>query len=100
MPRRKPTPAEYVESQALLVPLIVGDMIEHLGRAAIAWSEAVWAVRKGDLDQALDRVVAVGIDVDVPMRVGRGEIRAITERAAALLAAELPDDDDLKPTSK
>ena len=94
MPRRKPTPAEYIESQALLVPLILGDMIEHLGAAAQAWSSAVWAIRRGDLDKALEHVVAVGIEADIPLKVGRSEIRTITERAGGLIDAELPDEED------
>jgi hypothetical protein len=94
MTRRKQTVAEYVENQALLVPLILGDMIEHLGAATIAWSEAVDAVRRGDLDKALDHVVAVEIAADVPIRVGRSEIRSITRRAGELLDAELPDEDE------
>lgn len=97
MARRKPTPAEYIESQALLVPLILGDMIEHLGAAAQAWSSAVWAVQRGDLDKALEHVVAVGIEADVPLRVGRSEIRHITERAGNLIDALLPDDDEPAP---
>lgn len=94
MPRRRVTPAEYIESQALLVPLILGDMIERLGAATQAWSNAVWHVRAGALDKALESVVAVGIEVDIPMKVGRSEIRSITERAGDLLDAELPDDDE------
>jgi hypothetical protein len=93
MARRKQTAAEYIEANALLVPLILGDMIEHLGHAAQEWSQAVWAARAGDFDQALTHVVEVGIAVDVPLRVGRSELRSISERAGNLLEAELPDED-------
>jgi hypothetical protein len=93
MARRKQTAAEYIEENALLVPLILGDMIEHLGHAAQDWSQAVWAARAGDLDQALTHVVEVGIAVDVPLRVGRAELRSIAERAGNRLDAELPDDE-------
>ena len=94
MARRKQTAAEYIEANALLVPLILGDMIEHLGRAAQEWSQAVEAARMGDLDQALTRVVEVEIAVDIPLRVGRAELRSIAERAGKRLDAELPDDNE------
>jgi hypothetical protein len=42
MARRAPA-AEFIEENELLVPLILGDMVEHLGRAGQAWSNAVWA---------------------------------------------------------
>lgn len=93
MARRKQTAAQYIEANELLVPLILGDMIEHLGQAAQEWSQAVWAARYGDLDAALTHVVGVGIAVDIPLRVGRAELRSITERAGDRLDAELPDDD-------
>lgn len=94
MARRKTTAAEYIEANALLVPLVLGAMIEHLGQAAQAWSQAVWAARSGDLDKALSHVVEVGIAVDVPLRVSRLELRSMTERAGNLLNAELqlPDE--------
>ncbi|HLO36784.1 MAG TPA: hypothetical protein VK194_11905 [Candidatus Deferrimicrobium sp.] len=94
MARRTTTAAEYIEANALLVPLILGDLIEHLGQAAQEWSQAVWAARSGDLDKALTHVVEVGIAVDIPLRVGRAELRSITERAGNRLDAELPEDDD------
>lgn len=94
MPRRKKTAAEYVEYNAALVPLILGDMIEHLGTALQEWSNAVWAMDRGDLDKALTHVVNVGINVDIPLKVGRREIRAITDRAGDLLERLLPDDDE------
>ena len=94
MARRKQTAAEFIEENALLVPLILGDMVEHLGHAGQEWSNAVWAARNGDLDKALTHVVEVGTAVDVPLKVGRAELRSITERAGHRLDAELPDDDD------
>jgi hypothetical protein len=94
MPRRKVTAGQYIERNALLVPLILGDMVEHLGQASQAWSNAVWHARNGDLDRALKDVVEVGVAVDVPLQVGRSELRAITERAGRLLDDELPDDED------
>ena len=94
MPRRKMTAAEYIEENALVVPAILGDMIEHLGQAAQEWSSAVWAARAGDLDKALTHVVEVGIAVDVPLQVGRSELRSICDRAGKRLEAELPDDED------
>jgi hypothetical protein len=94
MARRKQTAAEYIEANALFVPLILGDMIEQLGRAAQEWSLAVWAARIGDLDQAVTHVVEVGIAVDTTLRVGGAELRSICKRAGNLLDAELPDDDD------
>lgn len=93
MARKRQTAAEYIEANAMLVPLILGDMVEQLGKAAQEWSNAVWAARSGDLDKALTHVVAVGIAADVTLRVGRSEIRAITERAGSRLDAELPGDD-------
>jgi hypothetical protein len=81
MARRKQTAAEFIEENALLVPMILGDMIEHLGNAAQEWSYAVWAARKGDLDKALTHVVEVGIAVDIPLKVGRAELRSISWRA-------------------
>lgn len=93
MARRKTTAVEFIEANALVVPLIIGDMIEHLGHASQEWSLAVWAARKGDLDTALTHVVNVGIDIDIPLKVGRSEIRSMTERAGSRLDAELPDDD-------
>jgi hypothetical protein len=53
----------------------------------------VWAAQSGDLEKALTHVVEVGIAVDVPLRVGRSEIYAITERTGKRLDAELPDED-------
>lgn len=94
MARRKQTAAEYIEANALLVPLILGDLIEHLGHAAQEWSLAVWAARAGELDKALTHVVEVGIAVGVPLQVGRSELRSISERAGNRLDAELPDDDE------
>ena len=94
MARRKQTAAEYIEANALLVPLILGDMIEQLGRAAQQWSQAVWAAQTGDLDNASMYVVEVGIAVDTPLRVGGRELRSICERAGNRLDAELPDKDD------
>jgi hypothetical protein len=91
--RRKTTGAEFIEANALAVPVIIGDLIEHLGKAAQEWSLAVWAARKGDLDAALTHVVNVEIDTDIPLRVGRSSIRSITERAGNRLDAELPDDE-------
>jgi hypothetical protein len=92
MARRKLTAAEYIESQALLTPLIIGDMIEHLGTALQSWGLAVEAARRGDLDRALTEVVAVEINCDIPLKVGRGELRAMMGRAGRLLDLELPDD--------
>ena len=97
MAKRKATAAEYIEAKALLVPLILGDMIEHLGEAAQAWSNAVWAARSGDLDKALTHVVEVEIAVDVPLRVGRSELRSIAERAGNRLDIELPDEEKGDP---
>jgi hypothetical protein len=94
MARRKKSAAEFIEGYALFVPLVLGDMTEHLGKAAQEWSLAVEAARRGDLDKALTHVVEVGIAVDVPLRVGRSELRSITERAGNRLDAELPDDDE------
>lgn len=94
MARPKQTAAEYIEANALLVPVILGDMIEHLGHAAQEWSHAVWAARSGDLDEALTHVVEVGIAVDIPLRVGRAELRSITERAGVRLDIELPEDSE------
>jgi hypothetical protein len=94
MGRRKLTGAEYIERQALLMPLIIGDMIEHLGSALQSWSNAVEAARRGDLDRALTEVVEVQIACDIPLKVGRGEIRTMMDRAGRLLDLELPDTDD------
>jgi hypothetical protein len=94
MVRRKETGAEYIERHALVIPLILGDMIEHLGAATQAWTQAVEAARSGDLDRALKEVVDVEIGVDIPLRVGRAEIRSMMERAGNLLDSELPDDDE------
>jgi hypothetical protein len=91
MAGRKTTAAEFIEANALTVPFILGDMTEHLGQAAQKWSEAVWAARSGDLDRALELVVEVEIDMDVPLRVGRSEIRSIVSRAGSRLDAELPE---------
>jgi hypothetical protein len=35
MPRRKKTAAEYIEEQALFVPFVLGDLIEHFGDALV-----------------------------------------------------------------
>ena len=94
MARRKQTAAEYIEANSLLVPFILGDLVEHLGHAAQQWSQAVWAARAGDLDKALTHIVEVGIAIDVPLRVSRSELRSISERSWNRLDAELPDDDD------
>lgn len=94
MARRNPTAAEFIEANALFVPLVLGDMIEHLGHAAQEWSLAVSAARRGDLDDALKHVVEVEIAVDIPLRVGRSELRSIAARAGRRLDAELPDEDD------
>jgi hypothetical protein len=93
MASRKKTAAEFIEANALFVPLVLGDMIEHLGQAAQEWSQAVSAARSGDLDRALKHVVEVEIAVDVPLRVGRSEIRSIANRAGVKLDYELPDDE-------
>jgi hypothetical protein len=93
MPRRKLTAAEYIDKNDTLVPLILGDMIEHLRRAVQEWSGAVEAMRRGDLDKAREHVVNVGIEADIPLKVGRSEIREITERAGNLLDELLPDDE-------
>jgi hypothetical protein len=63
-------------------------------KALIEWSYAVWAARSGDLDKALEHVVQVRIEVDVPLRVGRSELRSITTGGGNRLDAELPDDED------
>ena len=94
MARRKQTAAEYIEANALLVPLILGDLVEHLGHAAQEWSLAVWAAREGDLEKALTHIVEVGIAVDIPLRIGRRELHSTCNRAGNLLDAELPDDDE------
>ena len=94
MAKRKLTTAQFVESRTQDIALILGDMMEHLGHALVAWSEAVSAAQVGDYDTALSRVVDVEIACDVPLRVGRSEIRSITRRAANLLEAELPEDDE------
>jgi hypothetical protein len=94
MARRKQTAAEFIEGYAQFVPLVLGDMIEHLGQAAQEWSLAVEAAHRGDLDGALKHVVEVEIAVDIPLRVGRSELRSITDRAGKRLDAELPDDDE------
>ena len=99
MPRLKTTATEYLERQALLIPLVLGDMIEHLGAATQAWSEAVEAARRGDPDAALTRVVDVEVAVDIPFKVGRGEIRTMMGRAGRLLDAELPDDEPSDQTT-
>ena len=97
MVRRKETGAEYIERNATEVTLILGDMIEHLGTATQAWSQAVDAARRGDLDRALTNVVDVEINVEV-LRIGRAELRSMMERAGNLLDLELPDDDEEVPT--
>ena len=51
MAKKRQTAAEYIEANAMLVPMILGDMAEHLGKAAQEWSSAVWAARSGDLDK-------------------------------------------------
>jgi hypothetical protein len=94
MARRKKTAAEYIEANELLVPFIIGDMVEHLGHAVQEWSQAVWAARDGDLDKALKHVVEVWIDIDVPLRVSRSELRSMMDRASNLLDGELPDDEE------
>jgi hypothetical protein len=94
MARRKQTAVELIEANALLVPFILGDMIEHLGHAAQERSHAVFAARAGNLDRALTHVVEVGIAVDVPLRVGRAELRSIAERAGNRLGDELLGDDE------
>ena len=94
MTRRKQSAAAFMDAHAAQVTLILGDMVEHLGEALVAWSQAVMAIEVGDYDTALARVVDVEIGCDVPLRVGRSEIKSITRRAANLLEAELPDDDD------
>ena len=99
MPRRKQTAAEYMEANAVMVPLIIGDLVEHLGQAAQAWSQAVVSARLGDLDRALKHVVDVEIAVDIPLRIGRSELRTTAVRAGNLLDAELPDDDEDEPPS-
>lgn len=93
MARRKQSSAEYIEAQGLLVPFILSEMIEHLGQASQAWSQAVWAARAGDLDKALEYVVEAQVAVDIPVTVGRKSVRAIVGRASNLLDAELPNDD-------
>ena len=93
MAKKRQTATEYIEANALLVPMILGDMAEHLGKAAQEWSLAVWAARSGDLDKALTHMVEVEVAVDVPLRVGRSEVRALAERAGKRLDAELPDED-------
>ena len=95
MARRKQTAAEFIEANALYVPLVIGDLVEHLGDAAQRWSQAVYAARNGDLDKALQFVVDVDVNIDIPLKVGRSGLHAITERASRLLDAELPDDDDV-----
>ena len=95
MARRNRTAAEFIETNALFVPLVLGDMIEHLGHAAQEWSLAVGAARAGDLDRALTHVIEVEIAVGVPLQVGRSELRSICVRAGKKLDAELPDDEDL-----
>jgi hypothetical protein len=94
MARKRQTAAEYIEGNALLVPVILGDMAEHLGHAAQEWSLAVWAARDGKPEMAVKHIVEVAIAVDIPLKVGRSELRAITERAANRLDAELPDEED------
>jgi hypothetical protein len=94
MARRKQTAAEYIEVNTLLVTLVLGEMIEELGLATQAWSQAVSAARSGDLENALKYIVDIGIAVDIPIRIGRRELRLICNRAGNLLDAELPDDDD------
>ena len=89
MARRTHTATEYIEANALLAPAILGDMIEHLGRAVQEWTGAVDAARRGDLDAALTHVVEVGIAVDVPLQVGRSELRAITHRAGGSAATRI-----------
>ena len=93
MARSKLTAAAYIEKHATFVPLVLGDMIEHLGHAAQEWSQAVEAIRRGDLDKALKHVVEVEIAVDTPLRVGRSELRSIAVRAASRLDRELPDEE-------
>jgi hypothetical protein len=77
----------------LYVPFVLGDLIEHLGDAAQRWSQAVHAVRDGDLDKALRFVVDVDVAINVPLRVGRSGLHSITERASRLLDAESHDDE-------
>lgn len=73
--------------------MVLGDMIEHLARAIQEWSSAIDSMRRGDLDTTLEHVVNAGIEVDI-VKVGRSEIREITERAGNLLDELLPDDDE------
>ena len=94
MARRKQTAAEYLEANAMYVPLVLGDLIEHLGLAAQHWSQAVYAARDGDLETALKFVVEVDTDLDIPLKVGRSGLHSITERAGRLLDGELPDDEE------
>ena len=94
MARRKQTAAEFIDANALYVPFVIGDLMEHLGRAAQQWSQAVYAAREGDLEKALQFVVDVDIDIDIPLKVGRSGLHSITERASRLLDGELPDDDE------
>ena len=94
MARRKVTAAEYIHEQTLVPFGILGDLVEHLGQAAQAWSAAVQAAEAGDLDRALTYVVEFDIAIDIPLRVGRAELHRLAERAANLLDAELPDDEE------
>ncbi len=74
---------EYTEANSMLVPMNLGDMAEHLGKATQEWSNAVWAARSGELDKALTHVVEVVIAEDVPLGVGRSELRSITDHAGS-----------------
>lgn len=94
MSRRKMSAAEYIEDRSLFVPLIIGDLIQHLGEALEAWSRAVWAAEQGDLERAQKAIVEIDVTTKVPMKVVGAEIREIVAAAYKRLEAELPDDDD------
>jgi hypothetical protein len=99
MLRRKPTAIEYLEEQALFVPFVIGDLIEHFGDALQKWTFGIDAARKGDWDRALTYLVEAEIAIDVPMRVSRQELKQVIGKASDLVDAELPEGDDESATS-
>jgi hypothetical protein len=98
MARRRQTAAEFIEANALVVPAILADVEEHMAHATQEWSDAVEATRRGDLETALSEVIEADIDFDIPLRVGRSGLRAVTSRADKLPETELRDDEAEDPT--
>ena len=91
MARGKVSAADFVEARDGEMRIILGEMVENVGKVEMLWQAARNAVRE-DPGHALTLLVEAEILLDVDVRNERTDSLERIRRATRRLDEELPDD--------